>query len=99
MIEREKNARTFILNRPKQLNPIDLPSVNIFFPALKVSTRRVLFKLSNCSLNSDLQTFDESDNVDIMILKGNGRALSAGGDVKCNNLFFYPNRTMSLTAL
>ncbi|CAO3652243.1 unnamed protein product [Mucor hiemalis] len=62
LIEREKNARTFILNRPKQLNPIDLPSVNIFFPALK--------------------TFDESDNVDIMVLKGNGRALSAGGDVK-----------------
>lgn len=29
-----------------------------------------------------LKTFDESESVDIMLVKGNGRALSAGGDVK-----------------
>ncbi|KAG5627186.1 hypothetical protein H5410_012404, partial [Solanum commersonii] len=61
LVEERTNVRTFILNRPNQLN------------ALSYQMLSQLLELLHAS--------ETNSKVKIIILKGNGRAFCAGGDV------------------
>ncbi|OIT38091.1 PREDICTED: 3-hydroxyisobutyryl-CoA hydrolase 1-like [Nicotiana attenuata] len=61
LVEETSSVRTFILNRPKQLNALSHQMISQLLELFHVSER--------------------DSNVKMIILKGNGRAFCAGGDV------------------
>ncbi|KAG5627191.1 hypothetical protein H5410_012409 [Solanum commersonii] len=79
LVEEEANVRTFILNRPKQLNALTFQMWR-WTPLRLFKYLKFLF----IQIYRLLELFHASEGnskVKMIILKGNGRAFCAGGDV------------------